>query len=514
MPEPIVAARGIRKAFGAVEVLHSVDLDVLPGEVHVLAGENGAGKSTLIRILSGVHTVFSGELFVEGRPRRFAGPGEAARAGIATIHQELSLVPTMSVADNLFLGREVTGRFGRVDGGTQTSEAARLLAEAHLDCRPDQLAEELPLSSRQMLEIARALARDSRLVIFDEPTSALNEAEAGALFARIDALKRQGRAIIYITHRMDEIYRLADRISVLRDGRLVGTSEPDRLPPAALVSLMVGRDLTATTAPRSRADRETAFAVQDLRVAHATVPSRAVVDGLSFTVGRGEVLGLAGLRGSGASEVLHAVFGALGPRASGTASLLGEPFPMRSPRESIERGVVLLASDRNALGLAPDMSVLHNVSLSSLGRLSSRLGWIRYAAERTAVLATIGGVSLDALSLDAPVRTLSGGNQQKTCLARCLLAEPRLLLLDEPTRGIDVAAKADIYRLVGAWAERGIAVVLITSELDELLWLADRILVMHRGRVVSELGRDGTSKDAILAAAMGHGGSAAFGGAA
>ena len=512
--EPTVAMRGIRKSFGLVEVLHGVDFEVLPGEVHVLAGENGAGKSTLVKILSGVYPDYSGELLLEGRPTRFSNPSDAARAGIATIHQEFSLVPTMSVADNLFLGREVIRRFGRVDFGAQMAEAYRLLADAHLECRPDQLAEELALASRQMLEIVRALARNSRLVVFDEPTSALSEPEAESLFARIDALKRQGRAVIYITHRMEEIYRLADRISVLRDGSIVGAATPDRLPPAALVSLIVGRDLAAARAPELRPDGDTVLDVRDLRVAHASVASRAVVDGVSFTVGRGEILGLAGLQGSGASEVLHAVFGALGERTTGSATLHGAPFAMRSPQHSVERGVVLLASDRTTLGLAPDMSVLHNISLSSLGRFSARFGWVQRKAERELVLVSARRFALKAPSLDAPVRLLSGGNQQKACLARCLLAEPRVLLLDEPTRGIDVGAKADIYRLMGDWAQRGIAMVLITSELDELLALADRILVLHRGRIVSALHRETASKDAILGAAMGQSQSVHVGGAA
>jgi ABC-type sugar transport system ATPase subunit len=504
MPPPVLAARAIRKSFGPVEVLHGVDLDVQAGEVHVLAGENGAGKSTLIKILSGAYTDFSGELLLEGRPRRFSGPADAARAGISAIHQELSLVPALSVADNLFLGRERTRRLGWVDVRAQRMEAADLLAGAGLEIDADQPVEELALSSRQLLEIARALARDSRVVIFDEPTSALDEPETGRLFARIDALERQGHAIVYITHRMGEIYRLADRISVLRDGVLVHTASPDRLSADTLVSLMVGRQPASTPAPTPQPDREPALEVRDLRVRHALVPTRNIVDGVSFAVGRGEVLGLAGLRGSGASEVLHAVFGSLGRRTAGTFSLFGAAFAPRDPRDSVGRGVLLLPGDRKTQGLAPDMSVLHNVSLSGLARVTGRAGWVRRQEERGIVARTARGIALDVASLDAPVRTLSGGNQQKACLARCLLAEPRVLLLDEPTRGIDVGAKADIHGLVREWAARGIAVVVITSELDELMALADRILVLHRGRTVSVFTRETASREAVLSAAMGH----------
>jgi ABC-type sugar transport system ATPase subunit len=502
-PDPIVAMRGIRKSFGPVEVLHGVDFDVLPGEVHVLAGENGAGKSTLIRILSGVHADFEGELVIAGRPHRFARPDEAARAGIATIHQELSLVASMSVADNFFLGREVTRRFGRVDFEFQEAEAGRALAGAGLDVSPRRTVGELPISVQQSLEIARALARDTQVVIFDEPTSALSEHEVESLFARIDELRRQGRGIIYITHRMEEIYRLADRITVLRDGRNVGTAPAHELPPEELVEWMVGRELAGEAVIRPAPMAEPALEVTGLRVAHPVARGRAVVDDVSFTLHRGEILGLAGLQGSGKSEVLHALFGALGPRAHATVRLYGEPFAIRGPRESVERGVVLLTNDRKALGLAPDQSVAHSMSLAGLGRFCTRWGWVRTAAEKRAVQDLAREFRLSAPSLDAPVRVLSGGNQQKVYLARCLLPRPRILLLDEPTRGIDIGAKADIYERVRAWTGQGVAILLTTSEMDELLTLSDRILVLYRGRISARFTREDATHDAILAAAMG-----------
>lgn len=504
--EPVVAMRGIRKSFGPVEVLHGVDFELWPGEVHVLAGENGAGKSTLIKILSGVYDDFSGELLVGGRRQRFTHPNEAVRAGIATIHQELSLVRSMSVADNLFLGREVTRRFGGVDFAFHESEAARILSETQLDFSPRQLVDELPISSQQILEIARALARDARVVIFDEPTSALNEQEVELLFERIGELRRRGRAIVYITHRIEEIYRLADRISVLRDGALVGTAAASVLPPKDLVRWMVGRELGVRSERRADLSAEPALEVEELRVAHPTVKALNVVQCVSFSLRRGEVLGLAGLQGSGTSVVLHALFGALGRRVAGGVRLCGERFTPRDPGDSIERGVMLLTNDRKSLGLAPDLNVTHSVSLAGLSRFSDRSGWIRRDAEREAVRALTEGFRLRAPSLDAPVRTLSGGNQQKVYLARCLLPQPRVLLLDEPTRGIDVGAKSDIYGLMREWADRGIGILLITSEMEELLSLSDRILVMHRGRVAARFTRGSASKDAILAAAMGlHG---------
>ncbi len=505
MPGPLVSMRAIRKSFGPVEVLHGVDFAVQPGEVHVLAGENGAGKSTLINILAGVFDDFSGELQVHGRTERFGGPMDAVRAGIATIHQELSLVASMSVRDNLFLGHEVVRQYGMVDFGFQESEAARVLSGMGLDIAPRTLVEQLPIASQQLLEIARALARDASVMIFDEPTSALNEREVEFLFARIRELRGRGRGIVYITHKMEEIYKLADRITVLRDGRSVGTATPGQLPPSELVRWMVGRDLTADSARRDRLSERAALEVSGLHVAHPELSDRYLVDGVSFTVRRGEIMGLAGLQGSGTSELLHALFGALGRRTEGSVRLFGEPFAIRGPRESVQQGLALLTNDRKALGLAPEMEVVHSASLASLARFCGRLGWVQRAAERAAVEDLTSEFNLSAPSLDAPVRTLSGGNQQKVYLARCLLTEPRVLLLDEPTRGVDVGAKADIYRLMREWVERGISVLLITSEMEELLSLCDRILVLHRGRIAAEFARGEATKDGILAAAMGHG---------
>ena len=494
----------IRKSFGTVEVLHGVDFNVRSGEVHVLAGENGAGKSTLIRILSGVYDDFAGEVSIAGRPQRLATPQDAGRAGIVTIHQELSLVPTMTVTDNLFLGRERRGRFGQVAFAAQEAEAVRVLAEMGLEISPRQLVAELPLSSQQLLEIARALIRDAQLLIFDEPTSALQEHEIASLFARIDELRRRGRGIVYITHKMEEIYRLADRITVLRDGAVVGTATPDALPPAELVRWMVGRQLSRGQERLERPSPETVLEVASVTVAHPTVRGRRVVDGVSFTLRRGEVLGLAGLQGSGTSEVLHALFGTLGVRASLQARLNGEPFQPRDPGSAVERGVVLLTNDRKASGLAPDLSVTHNVSLASLERLAGIGGWVRRGEERAAVARLTDEFRVRLPSPEAPVRTLSGGNQQKVLLARCLLPQPRVLLLDEPTRGIDVGAKADIYELMDRWVASGIAIVLITSEMEELLASSDRILVLHRGRVAAELTRAEATKEQVLGAAMGH----------
>ena len=486
-------------------MLQGVDFDVREGEIHVLAGENGAGKSTLIKILSGVYQDYSGDVELDGVARRFSGPPAAARAGVSTIHQELALVPTMSVADNLFLGRERTGRMGGVDSTGQRADARTVLQAARIDVDPDTPVGTLPVPVQQTLEIARALSGRLRLLILDEPTSALDERDVTLLFERLLALRDDGCAIVYITHKMAEIYRLADRITVLRDGRTVGTAEATELSQDELVSWMVGRVVRESEGPHEVPPHaaEPVLSVRDLTVRHPTIPDRHVVDGVSFAVGHGEIVGLAGLQGCGASEVLHATFGAITGRATGKWLLRGSDFRPVSPGDSIGRGVVLLTNDRKTLGLAPDLSVTRNTTLASLPRFAGPAGWLDQQAEDAAARAVGERFALAAPSYDAPVRTLSGGNQQKVYLARCLLAQPRVLLLDEPTRGIDVAAKADIYEMLRGWAAEGIGIVLITSELSELLTLADRVLVMHRGRITTELPRGTATKEGVLAAAMG-----------
>jgi ABC-type sugar transport system ATPase subunit len=458
---PIVEMRSVHKSFGPVEVLHGVDFDVAAGEAHVLAGENGAGKSTLVKILAGV-------LRPDGGAVRWGG----GRRSVATIHQELSLVPTMTVRDNLFLGRERRGPLGLVDFGTEEEEGRRILARVSLDLPLSRRVGDLPIAARQLVEVARALAREADLFLFDEPTSALDETDARRLFERIDELRKLGRGVVYITHRMEEIYRVADRITVLRDGRRVGTARPADLPRRDLVRWMVGRDEPVTGWGRRTVSGPP---VLTFRVGDA-----------SFSLRRGEILGLAGLQGSGASSVVR------------------NPNKVyETPRAAIDAGLVLLPSDRRAEGLLPDQGIVENVSLASLDAFTGRFGFLDRHIERLAVGDIVRDVRLSAPSLSMPVRALSGGNQQKVLLARCLLARPKVLLLDEPTRGIDVGAKADVYALLRRCVDQGISILLTTSEWEELLALADRILVLRRGKVVAEFDREAASREAILHSAMG-----------
>jgi ABC-type sugar transport system ATPase subunit len=492
---------GIGKSFGSHRVLDDVEFDLRAGEVHVLAGENGAGKSTLIRILGGVHQPDGGAIRIAGRVVRPRSPREAAGLGVAIIHQELSLAPSMAVADNIFLGRErATG--GWVRFGEQQAAARRVLQRLGLDVDPGRLVGELPIAAQQMIEIAKALAFDARVIVMDEPTSALSEPEVERLFARIIDLKARGCGIIYITHKLEEVYRQADRITVLRDGRKIITAPAADLPAEALIRHMVGRELV-----EHPLRREPVAGAVRLKVEHCTVRAagrgrRPVVDDVSFEVRRGEILGIGGLQGSGASDLLWGLFGAHGRRATGRFELDDRPVGLRSPRRAIRRGLALLTNDRKRSGLVLSMDVAANATLASMRRISPGT-WLSRRRELDLTTASTRALHLRAASLRQPVATLSGGNQQKVVLAKWFNTQPRVLLLDEPTRGVDVGAKREIYQLMDEWARAGHAIVLITSELPELLLMSDRIMVMHRGRVTAMLDRDDATPERVLRAAMG-----------
>lgn len=493
---------GIVKSFGGGPVLDNVAWSLRPGEVHILAGENGAGKTTLIKILAGVHAQDAGEIRIDGRPARFRTPREAAGRGISAIHQDTSLVLSMSVADNIFLGREIAGRTGRMSFRAQRARAVELLRRLGLDLDPAAPVGGLPVSVRQMIEIAKALVFEARVLIMDEPTSALNETETARLFDIIRGLRDRGCTVVFISHRLDEIYRIGERITVLRDGRNVGQARLRDLPPDRLLALMVGREIGEQYPARRPSLGETILRVRDFSVPGPGERRSRAVERISFDLRRGEILGLAGLQGSGKSDLLHGLFGALGAGVRGRVELDGGPFEPRGPADSIRRGLALLTSDRKRSGLVPVMSVGRNISLASLPRLSPR-GWIREKAEAGAAAAAMRAFDIRARSPHQEAATLSGGNQQKTVLAKWLETSPRVLLLDEPTIGVDVGAKHEIYRLMNRWTSEGLAILLITSDLPELLALSDRILVLHRGRAMADWPRAEATQERILAAAMG-----------
>jgi ABC-type sugar transport system ATPase subunit len=500
---PLLAMSGISKSFGRQRVLRDVDFDLHAGEVHVLAGENGAGKTTLIKILGGVHDPDRGRIRLGGRERRFRSPRDAAAAGVAIIHQELSLVPSMSVADNLFLGREQAPG-GWMRFAEQHRLACSILNRLGLEIEAQRPAGAFPISVQQLIEIGKALAYEAQVIVMDEPTSALNEPEVERLFATVADLKARGCGIIYITHKLEEVYRIADRITVLRDGVRIDTTLATRMPPADLIRNMVGRELN-THAKRKQimpADRPVQLLVRNMTVAAEARGRRPPVREISFRIRAGEIVGLAGLQGSGNSDLLWGLFGAYGRRVTGSFEIRGERYTPRSPRHAIRHGIALLTNDRKRSGLVLGMSVTQNATLASLDRVSPG-GWVLSGREDRLARDSTRALQLQAASLHQSVATLSGGNQQKVALAKWLNTEPRILLLDEPTRGVDVGAKEEIYQLMDQWRQAGLAIVLITSEMPELLRMSDRILVLHRGRATAELSSADATQERILHAAMG-----------
>jgi ribose transport system ATP-binding protein len=505
-PEVLLKLTHIEKSFSGVRVLDDVSFDLKKGEVHVLAGENGAGKTTLIKIISGVHTDFKGEIILNGHPIRLHSPSHASRHGISAIHQEMSLVNCMSVRDNIFLGREKTGFLGKMDFSGEKEMCRSILERLGIDIDISKPLGLYPLSIKQMIEIAKALVYKSNIIIMDEPTSALNAVEAAKLFQIIRDLKESGHGIVFISHRLEEIYKIADRISVLRDGKYIGTSSADKLPSNKLVKWMVGRELTEQFPQRKREKEKkgrTLLSVEKISLVDPEEKQIFPEQSISFSVRAGEILGIAGLQGSGKSLLLNTLFGTNRKVGRGQIHLKGKKHTVSSPRKSIHQGIALLTNDRKYTGLISNMSVKENMTLASLSKFS-KWGWIQKKKEKNAVCESFKAFNIKAHSIYQLVSTLSGGNQQKVVLAKWLETKPDILLLDEPTIGVDVAAKHEIYKLMNNWSCEGLAQILITSELPELLALSDRIIVLHRGRITAEFDRNEATQEKILQSAMGE----------
>ena len=498
---PFMEMRGIVKRFGGVPVLLGVEFDLRRGEVHALVGENGAGKSTLMKILGGVHRADAGEIWLDGQRLECASPREAARCGIALIHQELSLVPNMSVAENVMLGREPVTRWGRLDRRHMEREARRWLAELEVELDVRAPVEEFGIGMQQLIEIAKALSLQTRVLVMDEPTSALTEQDAQRLFRIIGRLKATGVGVIYISHKLEEIYRVADRITVLRDGARIGTEAASRLPQARMIEWMVGRRVDQFFPSHGARVGDELLRVEGFTL-RSPVTGRPLFADVSLAVRAGEIVGLGGLMGSGGSYLLEAMFGRYGRVDGGRLWVAGREVDEFSPAASLARGVALLTSDRKATGLVLPLPVLDNMTLASLRRLVTR-GWLSRRREQQAARPMVDRLRIRLQDLAQEVSTLSGGNQQKVLFARWLLTDPRVFLLDEPTRGVDVGAKSEIYELMHRWTEEGRAILLISSELPELLAMSDRIVVLHRGRVTAELDRGEATEERVMAAAMG-----------
>ncbi len=485
----------LSKHFGPVRALDEVTLDFHRGEVHGLIGENGAGKSTVMHLLTGLLEPTAGTIRFEGRPVRLRGPAEAQRLGIAMVHQELNRVEALSVAANLFLGREPT-RFGRIDHRRSEREARALLGRIGCTVDPRATVKRLSIAERQMVEIARALSLDARVLILDEPTAVLTQRETAGLFDLIGRLKAAGTTIIYISHRLPEVRRLCDRITVLRDGRLVTTLAGEERRAAderQLANLMVGRPPGEHFPERPRVDGPVVLEVDRLC-------SPGAVQEVSFSVRAGEILGFAGLVGAGRTELGEAIAG-LREVGGGRVIVEGEPLPTNDPRAAVGRGVAYLSEDRRGRGLVLGMSIAANITLASLGRHGALR--LDREAERRATARRVEQLNIKLGSPTDPVRTLSGGNQQKVVLAKWLETEPRVLILDEPTRGVDVGAKEEIYRLIRDLAAAGLACVLISSEMNELIGLAHRIAAMRGGRLVATLDGPTATERQIMAHAAG-----------
>lgn len=485
------------KEFVGVKALDGVSFSVRPGEVHALVGENGAGKSTLIKVLTGVHRPDSGQVRHRGEPVEFHRPLDAQRAGISTIYQEVNLVPLMSVAANLFLGREPRTRLGLVDRARMHAEAAEVLVGYGIHDDVRRPLGTLAVGAQQMVALARAVSADAHVVIMDEPTSSLEPREVETLFSVIERLHERGIAIVYVSHRMNELYRICDRVTVLRDGRHVHTGPLADLPRIELVSMMLGRSVGDIREHGSTAFSEEHHAGAEPLLRAENLTSGRRLAGVSVSIRPGEVVGLAGLLGSGRTETARAIIGAL-PLDSGTVLLGGKPL-RGNVGAAVRAGVSLLAEDRKAEGIIPNLSVRENIVLAALPRLS-RFGVVSRARQDRVVETFIRRLRIKVSGPEQKVAELSGGNQQKVLLARWLCTQPKVLLLDEPTRGIDVGAKAEVQALIDELARDGLAVLLISSELEELLDGADRLVVLKDGGVVSELVGDQLTRDHVLSA--------------
>ena len=489
----MLAVRDLSKAFGGLPALQDVSVDFRPGEVHALMGENGAGKSTLMKIVAGLHRPDAGTIRWRGHDRRFASPQDALAQGIAMVHQELMPIPDLNVAENLLLGMEPVNAWGWVDQAELHRQSASWLRSLDTELDTRLPMRRLSVAQVQVVEIAKALARQADLILMDEPTAALSEHEVAALFKAIDVLRRRGVAVVYTTHKMDEVFRVADRISVLRDGRLVRTEAASTLTPESLITHMVGRELTKVFPPVVTTPGEVVLSVDGL----TREPSYR---NISFTLRRGEVLGLAGLMGAGRTEIAEALYG-LRPADSGAIARDGQAVSLRSPAEALAAGIGMVTEDRKGFGIIPAMSVQANLTLSALARFAGPAG-LDAAAEGRACEAQIRAFGIKTDGRGQPIGQLSGGNQQKVLLARALLAGPDVVILDEPTRGIDIGAKAEIYALIGRLSAEGKAVLLISSELPEILSLTHRILVVRQGELSAELDPRLATQEEILRHAM------------
>ncbi|MGY4688887.1 sugar ABC transporter ATP-binding protein [Salibacterium sp. K-3] len=498
MTVPLVEMEQIHKSFYGVNVLHGIDFNVRAGEIHALMGENGAGKSTLMKILTGIYASDEGTVRVKGEEVTFSHPKEAEKAGIAVIHQELNIIPNLSVTENMFLGRPLTyGKWGINRNSEMRQKTTEYLQRLGIDINPDRQAGRLSVGQQQMIEIARAVSTEAEVIVMDEPTAALTEVEIESLFEVINHLKDSGVGIVYISHRMEEIFQLCDRISVLRDGGYAGTKAVSETSYEEIVKLMVGREIGEKYPPRSTVPGEERLRVENLSDAGG------IFENASFELRRGEILGLAGLMGAGRTELMQLLFGARKKR-SGNVYLDGERLRIRTPYDARKAGIGFITEDRKEEGLVLNLSVRENLAIPNLGKLS-KAGLMSNTREKDFTDNTIERLRVKTSGREQKLKTLSGGNQQKIVIGKWLGIEPSILILDEPTRGVDIGAKKEIYHIMNELTEQGVAVIMVSSELPEVLGMSDRVLVLHEGKISAVFDREEADQENIMQAATGGG---------
>ena len=500
MTDSIISMQGIGKRFAAVNALSEVSFEVKRGDLIAICGENGAGKSTLMKILSGVITQYDGTLLVDNKPVRFEGTRDAERAGISIIHQELNLVEQLSVAANVFLGREKRKAWLFRDDRAMQREAGELLTQLECSVSPSALAGTLRVGDQQLVEIAKALSLNSRILVMDEPTSALTESEVDRLYRVIAKLREHGTTILYISHKMDEVFHLSDQIVVLRDGKFIAQLDTKNTDAREITRLMVGREIETLDLGARQPRGKRLLSVRELSLAWPGHARRYRLKDISFDLYQGEVLGIAGLMGAGRTELLECLFGASTIAPSGQIAIEDRPIQPRHPAEAVEAGVSLVTEDRKRLGIFTAMSVGRNISLCKLASMRRFIA-VSGRAERTASNSMVHKLQIKSAGLQASITSLSGGNQQKCIIGRWLLTKPKVLLLDDPTRGVDVGAKAELYRIIRQLCAEGLGVIVTSSEMPEILTLSDRIMVLSEGRQTALFSREEATQEKILEAA-------------
>jgi ribose transport system ATP-binding protein len=497
----MLIAKNITKKFSGVTALDDVCLELHPGKVNAIVGENGAGKSTLMKILSGVYPEYEGSIVYKNQPVHFQNARHAQDTGIAIIHQELNLIPYLTVRENIFLGREITTSWGTLNKKQMRDETHELLNKLKLSVSPDAKIASLKVGQQQVIEIAKALLLDAEVIIMDEPTSAISEAEVEVLFDIISQLKKGNKTIVYISHKLDELFRIADRYIVLRDGRSIESGNMQVMSHDSLIQKMVGREIKVVRRAQVSKKPEHLFSVNNICLRHREKKNDLLLRNISFTLNKGEILGIFGLMGAGRTELFETIFGMHARGASGTVSISNQQVDIQSPADAINAGLALVPEDRKKDGLVLSLNVRTNICLTTLDNMQT-LGWLNKNKEVSLSEKYISDLSIKTSSDEQLAKNLSGGNQQKIVLAKWLATKPKILMLDEPTRGIDINAKNEIYRLILQLADEGLGIIVVSSELPEILALSDRILVMSEGTVTAELVADQATEDNILKAAI------------